>query len=142
MKLANGYRSSWVPAPTADGLAREVSIELPMRLQNPLNGAQWGKSGFAKSRARKQQRTTVGLTMQALLLAEGLRPPCVVTVTRVAPRKLDEHDGLPASCKAVIDGIADALGVNDRDPSVTWVIGQERGAPKYYGVRITVRRQA
>lgn len=42
-----------------------------------------------------------------------------VTITRLAPRRLDD-DNLAAACKAVRDGIADALGVDDRDPRIVW----------------------
>ena len=51
----------------------------------------------------------------------------VCHVVRVAPRLLDQHDNLAASAKAVIDGIADGLGINDRDPRVEWVVSQEKG---------------
>ena len=39
--------------------------------------------------------------------------PCVVTLTRVAPRLLDEHDNLRASLKACVDGISQRLAVKD-----------------------------
>ena len=59
-----------------------------------------------------------------------------VTMTRLAPSSGLDFDGLTAALKSVRDGIADALGVDDRDPRVTWSYGQERA--KAYGVRITV----
>jgi hypothetical protein len=36
----------------------------------------------------------------------------------------------------VRDGIADALGVNDRHPRLRWFYGQERGGPRVYGARV------
>ena len=35
-------------------------------------------------------------------------------------------------------GFCDALGIDDRDPRVTWRYGQERGGAREYAVRITV----
>ncbi len=58
-----------------------------------------------------------------------------VRITRIAPRQLD-GDNLQSSAKALRDGIADALGINDNDPRIEWQYAQEKGAPKQYGVRI------
>ena len=66
------------------------------------------------------------------------RLPCVVTLTRIAPRALD-CDNNQISMKAVRDGVADRLGVDDRDPRVTWRYGQEKpDQPRTYAVRITI----
>ncbi|MBA3622884.1 MAG: hypothetical protein H0W48_00135 [Methylibium sp.] len=65
--------------------------------------------------------------------------PCTVTLTRIAPRPLDQHDNLQASCKAIVDEIADRLGVKDNDVRVQWKYAQERGAPKTYAVRVEVQ---
>lgn len=111
-------------------------VELPMRLVNPLNGTHghWA----VKSRLRKQQRSTISLVMGAHIRIAGIVPPCRVTVTRIAPRALDRHDGLPASAKAVVDGISDAMGIRDDDARVEWRIEQRRGRPKQYAVEIRV----
>lgn len=69
--------------------------------------------------------------------AGALALPLVVTLTRIGPRMMDD-DGAIASLKACRDGVADALGIDDRDPRVQWRYGQERGKPRQYGVRITV----
>lgn len=55
--------------------------------------------------------------------------PCIVTITRVAPRAMDEHDNLPASLKACVDGIAQRLGIKDNDPRVEWRYAQAKGNP-------------
>lgn len=54
----------------------------------------------------------------------------------MAPRGLDT-DNLQGSAKHVRDAVARWLGVNDRDPRVTWHVGQEHG--RVYEVRIVVR---
>lgn len=63
--------------------------------------------------------------------------PVVVTLTRVAPRPLDD-DNLRGALKAVRDGIADALGVDDRDERVRWRYRQIRGAAKYHAVDVSI----
>ena len=52
----------------------------------------------------------------------------VVLLTRIAPRELDD-DNLASALKAVRDGVADGLGVDDRDPRVTWLCDQRKGKP-------------
>lgn len=49
----------------------------------------------------------------------------VVLLTRVAPRELDS-DNLQGALKHVRDGVADALGVDDRDERVTWAPCDQR----------------
>lgn len=60
-----------------------------------------------------------------------------VTLTRIAPRALDD-DNLRGALKATRDGVADALGIDDRDARVEWRYTQERGNPRTYAVRVTV----
>lgn len=114
---------------------------VPVRTSNPNNGsAGWSRNAaFAKARRRKAERGAAHVR----LLAAGAHMvtlPVTVTVTRVAPSDgLDPHDGLGAALKGCIDGVADALGLkNDRDPRVTWVLGQRRGKPKEYAVEVRI----
>lgn len=60
-----------------------------------------------------------------------------VTLTRIAPRELDD-DNLRGATKSCRDGIADALHIDDRDKRVTWCYAQRRGRVKEYGVEITI----
>lgn len=59
----------------------------------------------------------------------GLGGVVVVTLTRVAARPLDD-DNLASAAKSLRDGVADALGVTDRHPHLTWRYRQERTKPK------------
>lgn len=63
--------------------------------------------------------------------------PCVVTLTRIGPRLLDD-DNLRGALKAVRDGIADRLGVDDADPRVEWRYAQRRGEPRQYAVDVAI----
>ena len=58
-----------------------------------------------------------------------------IGLVRVAPRRLDD-DNLAAACKALRDGIAEALGVDDGSPTLRWSYGQEQGRPS--AVRVTI----
>lgn len=117
-----------------------IRFTLPIKTTNPNNGSAGFSrhAAFAKARRRKDQRATAGLATRAHC---PLPPfPLTVTITRLAPSGgLDPHDGLGAALKGVIDGIADGLGLtNDRDPRVTWVLGQRRSAKGVYAVEVTV----
>ncbi len=74
--------------------------------------------------------------------------PATITIRRIAPRALDD-DNLARACKAVRDGIADALlpatqgnqrrrWANDSDGQIAWRYEQRKGRPKEHGVEIEV----
>lgn len=104
-----------------------ITIELPLRIESVANRREhWA----ARARRTKQHR----------IAALAVRPhplPRVVTITRIAPRRLDD-DNLVGGAKALRDGIADRLGVDDADPRVMWRYAQERGRRKEYAVRIRI----
>lgn len=104
------------------------TTELPLRVESVANKREhWSK------RARRAKLHRIAA------LAVPRHPlPCVVTMIRVAPRKLD-GDNLQSGFKALRDGIATVLGVDDADPSVDWQYGQARGRAKEYAVRVTIR---
>jgi hypothetical protein len=78
------------------------------------------------------------------LLVRAARPAIpesgavAITLTRIAPRVLDT-DNLASGLKAVRDGVADALGVNDGSSRLTWRYAQERGKPREYAVRVEIQ---
>lgn len=111
-----------------------VVIDLPgLRLMNPLNGTH-GHWAY-RSTNRKNVRKVVLLASRSRV--RYLELPLLVTMTRIANSDgLDPHDGLPASCKPVVDAIAEALGIDDRDPRVTWAYAQRRG--RAYGCEIRI----
>ncbi len=71
--------------------------------------------------------------------------PIHITITRIAPRKLDD-DNLPQATKHLRDCIADyfipglAPGRADGDSRLTWSYEQEKGKPNEYAVRITIKK--
>lgn len=89
--------------------------------------------------AVKAKRAAHHRSMARLVMGQHLRPtlPVVVTFTRVAPRQLDD-DNLRSGFKAIRDGVADWLGVDDRHPGVEWRYEQAREGAGEYAVRIRV----
>jgi len=92
-------------------------------------------------RVRMQRQITRVIVGQELI---GSRGPWeengkhTVILTRIAPRPLDT-DNLARSFKAIRDGIADALGIDDGSKRLTWNYAQEKGPPKRYAVRIEIQ---
>lgn len=123
-----------------------IRIEIPVRTTNPLNGSQGRTRGgmFARSRHRKMLRELTRLHMCAwcpldhwqALMDDGTKP-VTVTLTRIAPRPLDD-DGWQAAAKSIRDAVAGTLGVKDNSTRVVWRYAQSRGRPKTYSVVITV----
>ena len=110
-----------------------ITVYLPVRTVSTLNAREhWSK----RAPRAAEHRALARMLLTARVRGIGL--PVQVTFTRVAPRELDPGDTLPASMKGVRDGVADALGVDDRSPQVTWAYRQRRGAVREYGVEISV----
>jgi len=80
---------------------------------------------------QRARRVSAQRQIGYLLVAANAPPalPACVTLTRIAPRALDVHDNLPMAVKSIVDGIADAFGVKDNDPRITWRYANERGRP-------------
>lgn len=87
---------------------------------------------------RKKAKRVKGHRLVAKSKTPEHRLPCVVTLTRIAPRALDD-DNLRGALKAVRDGVADKLGTDDRDPRIEWRYAQARGKAREYAVRIDLQ---
>jgi hypothetical protein len=100
-----------------------------------------------KSKRTKQHRGLAALMMNAQTSRaqrEELAQGCACKLIRIAPRLLwDTSESAPSALAAVRDGVADALGVDDRDMSeggwIEWTYGQEQGP---YAVRIELTPKA
>lgn len=110
-----------------------MTVEFPCRLVSVANLREhWRK----KAKRTQEHRS---LAYWSLVAASNPPPalPVVVTMTRIAPRELDD-DNLRSALKAVRDGIADYFHVDDRDPRIVWRYEQAKGKPREYAVRITI----
>lgn len=104
-----------------------MTTELPLRIESVANRREhWA----TRARRTKAHRLAA--------LAVPVHPlPCVVTLTRVAPRALDD-DNLASGFKALRDGIAARFGVDDADPRIRFKYDQVRGKAKEYAARVHV----
>jgi hypothetical protein len=111
-------------------------IYIPVRTRSEANLREhWAK----RAKRAKAQRTIARIVTSAwvLKLCGWISVP-VVTLVRVAPRKLDS-DNLAGSLKAIRDGVADALGISDGSLSVEWVYRQRVGEPREYAVEVEIK---
>jgi hypothetical protein len=111
-----------------------IIVSLPLRIVSEANARDhWTKSA---KRAREQRGVTA-FALRPKLTSAVVKPQrmTVVTLTRQGPRSLDS-DNLQRALKAVRDGVADALGMDDADPRIEWRYGQERS--KTYGVMVVI----
>jgi hypothetical protein len=102
-----------------------VSVPIPgLRLVSEANQ----RDGWRAKAARvKHQRNIVTLVLRGTVARDMmLVAPLCVTITRISPRKLDD-DNAASACKATRDAVAAVLGVDDRDPRVTWRVEQLKG---------------
>lgn len=118
-----------IPADIAPAHATSpVGVTLPLRIVSVANQREhWATKARRTARHR-----------HAAIAVPVLPLPVVVTLTRIAPRKLDD-DNLRTAFKALRDGVADRLGVADNDPRVRFEYDQERGKPKEFAARVMVR---
>ena len=120
-------------------MSAPLVVPLPgLRLVSEANAHEHWR---VRSKRAKHQRAVCAAAIGAAIRAGKWTLPLRVTIVRIAPRALDS-DNAVGSAKHARDGIADALAAiglrDDRDARVTWHVEQERGAPKTYGVRITL----
>lgn len=109
-----------------------VGVQWSARLSGSQNAREHHMVEWRRARA---ERGTAALLCRQL--AKPKQWPVTVLVTRIGPRKIkDDHDNLRASAKHVVDGVADALGVDDGDRSkVSWTYAQAKGP---YAVRVEI----
>lgn len=118
-----------------DAAGRYV-VTMPFRLESRAN-----YRGHTRSkkhiRATREQRGQTTLFLRSLAKKPEL--PCHIVLVRIAPRELDRHENLPMAFKAVVDGIADWFGINDRDKRLSFEYEQESfSEPHTYGCRIVL----
>lgn len=122
-----------------------MKLEIPLRLPSLANQRlHWA----VKAKQTKAQRDALQWAWRAEIVrmrARGDRTvthfPCVVTLTRVGPRELDDDNIRPAF-KAIRDEIAAQLGFDDsRRSPIRWEYRQvKRG--KDYAVLVEINAEA
>jgi len=93
-----------------------------------------------KHRRHKQQKRMVHLVLNRH--KSFLKPPCLITLTRYAPKQLDKFDNLPMSLKWILDAVCEIVtkdyrpGRADSHEEIDVRYRQETSAD--HGVRIRI----
>jgi hypothetical protein len=126
-------RTAWLA-----GDRHELVVTVPVKTVSEANArGHWAK----KARRMKAHRQTVGLVVRAALHGAGVSAPLTVEMTRLGPTGGLDTDNLVSSLKGVRDGVADALGIDDGDPRVTWTCHQRpSGKRGLWAVEIRIVR--
>ncbi len=116
--------------------AHVICALLPLRIVSTANLREhW----TARGRRSATHRHTARLALRQHQVPNS--GPLTITLTRIAPRNLDS-DNLAISFKAVRDGVADFLGVDDGHKSLTWLYDQRKGKPGQYAAEVTIAWEA
>lgn len=121
-----------------------IEFSAPVRIESEMNArCHWSvrRKRFARQawdaelswRAyRAEQRGCADARLSAVVTS----PRILVTLTRIAPRRLDT-DNLASGFKAVRDFIAEViLKVDDGSERIDWRYRQQKGRPKEYAIRV------
>lgn len=129
---------------TAPERKGDVRVTLPIRTISENNMREHWSS---RAKRRKDQRGIVHLALPGHLRTCQPIGPYVITLTRIAPRKLDS-DNLQGACKAIRDQVAEELAINDGDPAHEWRYEQRKATALDkrlqvggYGVEIRIERR-
>ena len=99
-----------------------ITVSFPVAA---LFGHANGKSHWPKSNATKKARAEARKATQAAVLHKWPHDSAELKMRVVRPhRKHDKHN-IPGATKAIIDGVADGLGINDKNINVIWDIAEE-----------------
>lgn len=110
-----------------------VTVTLPLYLPSVANL----REHFRKRAKRAAEHRAIARMILSSSL-DGTPPlPVQITLTRCGPRKLDS-DNLASSFKAVRDGVADWLVLDDGDERIEWDYEQERA--ERYQAQVTIKR--
>ncbi len=113
-----------------------VRVDVPIRTVSEANQrGHWAK----RARRASEQRSAARMALATQPARTPVGPLCI-RLTRIAPKRLDS-DNVHGALKAVRGGVADYLGVDDGDSSLTWEVAQQRGKPNEYAVKIEIWRR-
>jgi hypothetical protein len=108
-----------------------LSVRVPQLVPASLNSREHWR---VKAARVKRERAMVRLVLSSRTPPEL---PVVVTLVRCSPRLLDSDNAVGAM-KAVRDQAAAWLGVDDRDPRVTWRVRQMKTPKLRQGTLVRV----
>ena len=119
----------------------KITYILPLRTTPESNSREhWA----VKHKRHAEQRSVAMMITRSEMLKHYQREllgKATVTLTRIAPRELDNGDNLPVSMKSIRDGVADALKVDDGGDQVKWLYDQRPGRKKEYAVMVEIEME-
>lgn len=121
-------------------MTKTIIFQIPAKTVSEANkgGEHWTK----KSRRHKTQKTLVKVAFMENNFRFNL--PVIITLTRISPRNLDEHDNLRVSLKYIADAVSENIlcdfrpGRSDDSKEITWQYDQKKGMVKQYAVEIKI----
>lgn len=116
-----------------------IVVTVPIRIES-LNKT-YSEHWRTRSKRNTSHRAAVWFSLKAAKAAHDLAP-CVVTLTRIAPRRVDAHENLRAGFKSAVDAVADWIGLDDADERIEWRYAQRRGGVMEYAAEIRIEPRA
>lgn len=92
-----------------------------------------------RNQRKQDQQVAVAISMKNVLRGKRIELPCIVNLTRIGPKKMD-NDNLAGALKHCQDQIAKVLGVDDGDESkVKFYHYQMPIGSRDYSVKVEIR---
>lgn len=99
-----------------------------------------GEHWTDKHKRHKKQKGLVGMMLRKY--SKDLKLPCLITLTRYAPSKLDRFDNLPMSMKWILDAVCEIITGDYRpgraDDNEEIDVKYKQITSKEYGVKIVI----
>jgi hypothetical protein len=114
-----------------------IDITIPLKVVSVANLRECWRKRASRAKAHRFQTWA---ELRRIDPGRKLFAGVTVTLTRVAPRPLDD-DNLRSALKSARDGIADWFGVPDNHPAISWQYAQTKGKPKQYGLQIEIKEK-
>ena len=99
-----------------------VTVSFPVA---ELFGHANGKSFWRKSKPTKAAREEAHKAVIAAGLHKWPHDSAALKLRIVRPHRKHDPHNIPGATKAIIDGVADGLGINDKKINVIWEIAEE-----------------
>jgi hypothetical protein len=122
----------------------KLVIDIPVRTSTPGNTRRHWRAEARDAKAQREAAAKAAMLALAGLATSERKallasPQVVVKLTRFSQRKLDRQNVFGA-LKHVIDGVADALGVDDGSDWYEWTLPEQaKGKP---GVRVELEARS
>ena len=114
---------------------RQLNFMCPIKTVSEANTREHWAVKYGRKKLQQQEMDAV---LHNNLLGRQVEMPCVVRLTRIGPKALDQ-DNLAGSFKACQDSIARKLGIDDGDTTkVSWIYDQMPVGINQYGVKVSI----